>query len=132
MIDNEQPKIQPRNFGWTSYQTLDEIYAFLDTLLETYPTILTSINLGNSFENRPIRGVRLSQQAGNPTIFIESNIHAREWITSATATWFLNELLTSTAAEVRDLAINIDWVIVPVLNVDGFDYSHRVVSTHNS
>lgn len=128
MIDNEQPKIQPRAFGWTSYQTLDEIYAFLDTLLETYPTILTNINLGDSFENRPIRAVRLSHQAGNPTIFIESNIHAREWITSATATWFLNELLTSTAPEVRDLATTIDWVIVPVLNVDGFDYSHRVVS----
>lgn len=130
MIDNEQPNDQSRNFDWTSYKTLEEIYAFLDTLLEAHPTVLTNINLGNSFENRTIRAVRISYKAGNPTIFVESNIHAREWITSATATWFINELLTSTDEAVRDLATNIDWVIVPVLNVDGFVYSHRVVSIH--
>lgn len=68
---------------------------------------------------------------GNPVIFLEANIHAREWITSATATWFLNELLTSTEPAIRDLAENIDWYILPVFNVDGFVYSHTVVSTYN-
>lgn len=67
---------------------------------------------------------------GNPTIFIESNIHAREWITSSTATWFINELLTSTDPVIMDLAQNIDWYIIPVLNVDGFHYTHTVVCYH--
>lgn len=58
---------------------------------------------------------------------IEANIHAREWITSATATWLLNELLTSTHPDVQDLAQNIDWVIIPVFNVDGFAYTHSTV-----
>ncbi len=58
---------------------------------------------------------------------MESNIHAREWITSATATWFLNELLTSSDPDIVDLAQNIDWYIIPVFNVDGFHYSHEVV-----
>ena len=61
-------------------------------------------------------------------MFIEANIHAREWISSATATWFINQLLTSTDPAVVDLAENIDWYIVPVLNVDGFSYSHTDVS----
>ena len=65
---------------------------------------------------------------GNPAIFIESHIHAREWITSATATWFINELLTSSDPEVRQLANNYDWYILPILNVDGFVYSHETVS----
>lgn len=64
---------------------------------------------------------------GNPLIFIESNIHAREWVTSATATFFLNELLTSTDEKIKNLALNYDWVIVPVFNVDGFEYTHTTV-----
>lgn len=64
---------------------------------------------------------------GNPTIFIESTIHAREWITVATATYFLNELLTSSDAEIRTLAENYDWVIVLVTNVDGYAFTHSTV-----
>lgn len=52
------------------------------------------------------------------------DLYYREWITSATATWFINELLTSRDLVVRDLAENIDWYIIPVLNVDGFVYTH--------
>lgn len=61
-------------------------------------------------------------------MFIEANIHAREWISSATATWFINQLLTSTDPAVVDLAENIDWYIIPVMNPDGFSYSHTDVS----
>lgn len=64
---------------------------------------------------------------GNPTIFIESTVHAREWITVATTTYFLNELLTSKNASIVYLAQNFDWVIVPVFNVDGYEYTHTTV-----
>lgn len=65
---------------------------------------------------------------GNPTIFIESTVHAREWISAATATFFLNELVTSNNSDIRYLAENYDWVIVPVVNVDGYQYTHTTVS----
>lgn len=65
---------------------------------------------------------------GNPTIFIESTIHAREWITAATTTYFLNALVTSNDTEIRKLANNYDWVIVPVTNTDGYEYTHTRVS----
>lgn len=68
-----------------------------------------------------------SSVQGNPTIFIESTIHAREWVTVATATYFLNELLTSEDPDIIDLAQNYDWVIIPVLNVDGYAYTHNRV-----
>jgi len=84
--------------------------------------------VGKSYEGRTIRGIKISHKAGNPGIFIESNIHAREWITSASATWFINQLLTSEDADVRSLADNYDWHIIPVFNVDGFEYSHKKVS----
>lgn len=64
----------------------------------------------------------------NPTIVIESTIHAREWVTVSTATYLLNELLTSNDTAIQDLAKNFNWVIIPVLNVDGYVYTHRYVS----
>jgi len=125
LIDAETPAIQPRAFGWTAYNNYTDIYNWLDELLDTYPTILTSHIVGTTYQGRPIRAIKLSHKEGNPTIFIESNIHAREWITSATCTWFINELLTSTEPEIMDLAQNIDWYIIPVFNVDGFHYTHE-------
>lgn len=65
----------------------------------------------------------------NPWVFIESNIHAREWITSATATYVLDQLLTSQNPAVKDLAENFNWMIVPVFNVDGFEYSWKTVNS---
>lgn len=126
LIDNEQrANTRAQTFDWTSYNSYTEIYAWLDAQIAAYPNILTNIIIGNSYENRTIRAVKLSHKAGNPAVIIEANIHAREWVTSATATWLLNELLTSQAADVQELAKNIDWYIVPVLNVDGFVYTHE-------
>lgn len=128
MIDNEQPTVRSTKFDWTSYQTYDEISAWLDEQLAAHPDVLREVPFGKSHEGRPIRAVHLSRKAGNPAVIIESNIHAREWITSATATWLLNELLTSTDPAVRDLSQNLDWYIIPIFNVDGFAYSHTTVS----
>ncbi|KAG4079633.1 hypothetical protein HA402_010413 [Bradysia odoriphaga] len=124
LIDAESPEVQPSAFGWTAYNNYTEIYNWLDDLLVTYPDVLSDYVIGYTYEGRPIRGVKISHNEDNPTIFIESNIHAREWITSATATWFINELLTSTDPEIQDLAQNVNWYIIPVFNVDGFHYTH--------
>jgi murein tripeptide amidase MpaA len=59
----------------------------------------------------------------NRAIFIEANIHAREWIASATITWILNEFLRSNDPEVQDLANNVDWYIIPIANPDGYEYT---------
>lgn len=56
--------------------------------------------------------------------FVEANIHAREWIAVGTATWLINQFLTSSDPSVRDMAENIDWYFIPVANPDGYSYSH--------
>jgi carboxypeptidase A, invertebrate len=61
----------------------------------------------------------------NRAIFIEANIHAREWIASATVTWILNEFLYSIDPEVQDLAMNVDWYIIPMANPDGYEYTRN-------
>ncbi|XP_053960208.1 zinc carboxypeptidase [Anastrepha ludens] len=134
MVSNVQSRIDTEkstkstddlSFGWTRYYPLSAIEEFLDDILATHPLVTSEINIGTSYEGRKIRGIKISYKSGNPGIFIESNIHAREWITSATATWLINELLTSEDENVVNLAQNHDWYIVPVLNVDGFVYTHE-------
>ncbi|KAJ6649863.1 Zinc carboxypeptidase A 1 [Pseudolycoriella hygida] len=124
LIDAESPLRQSREaFGWENYHTLDEINAWLDGLLISYPDILSVHHVGYSYQNREIRAIKLSHKNNSAAILIEANIHAREWISSATATWLLNELLTSTDPEVVDIATNINWYFIPVLNPDGFVYT---------
>uniref|UniRef100_A0A1A9UY44 Peptidase M14 domain-containing protein n=1 Tax=Glossina austeni TaxID=7395 RepID=A0A1A9UY44_GLOAU len=114
-----------RRIDWSFYPTLDEIYNWLDLIIRKWPNIVTGFNIGYSYEGRLIRGVRLSFKPEKKAIFIESNIHAREWITSAACTYLIFELLFSRDCEVRRMANRLDWWIVPVLNVDGFVYSHE-------
>lgn len=130
LIEDELPSFRSSHFGfdWSNYYRLHAIYEWLDELLEEYPNVLTNYVYGESYEGRPLRAVKVSHKKGNPTIFIESTIHAREWISTATVTYFLNELLTSDKPEIRHLANSYDWVIVPVANVDGYEYSHTTVS----
>ncbi|XP_034099839.1 zinc carboxypeptidase-like [Drosophila albomicans] len=126
LIDDEQVPSgrDSSTFGWTRYYELDEIEAWLDSIFAAYPSVTEEFTVGQSYEGRRIRGIKISHGTNKRGIFIESNIHAREWITSASATYFINELLTSQDTEVRNLAESYDWYIVPVFNVDGFEYSH--------
>uniref|UniRef100_A0A1A9WUP7 Peptidase M14 domain-containing protein n=1 Tax=Glossina brevipalpis TaxID=37001 RepID=A0A1A9WUP7_9MUSC len=114
-----------RRLDWTFYPTLCEIYNWMDVIIEKRPKIVTDFEIGRSYEGRLIRGLKLSFKTGNKAIFIESNIHAREWITSSSATCMVMELLFSEDPDVRRTAEGIDWYILPVFNVDGFVYSQE-------
>ncbi|XP_021942856.1 zinc carboxypeptidase-like isoform X2 [Zootermopsis nevadensis] len=130
LIDTERPKVRPRaDFGWTDYYTLDEIYAWLDSLVEKYPGVVTPIVGGESYEGRQIRGVKVSYKTGNPGVALEGGIHAREWISSATATYILNKLLTSEDPVIKDLAQSFDYYVFPVTNPDGYVYTHTTDRT---
>uniref|UniRef100_A0A1B0DHR3 Zinc carboxypeptidase A 1 n=1 Tax=Phlebotomus papatasi TaxID=29031 RepID=A0A1B0DHR3_PHLPP len=127
LVDKQDPANQPRNTGfWERYQTMDEINVWMDQMLAQHGNVLTPITYGNSYEMEPIRGFLMSYRAGNPAIFVESNIHAREWITAASTTWLINEFVTSTDPEIRRIAESYDWYIFPVTNPDGYRHSHDV------
>uniref|UniRef100_A0A336MSM3 Zinc carboxypeptidase A 1 n=1 Tax=Culicoides sonorensis TaxID=179676 RepID=A0A336MSM3_CULSO len=124
VIDAEKVGNRDDDFNWNAYFPLDNIYQWVGKFALENSKYVTPFEIGKSYEGRPILGVKISYKEGNPGIFIETNIHAREWITSATVTWIMNELLNSNDTAVRDIAENIDWYIIPVLNVDGFEFSH--------
>nr|UPI76681.1 M14 metal carboxypeptidase 4 [Antheraea yamamai] len=109
-----------RSMQWDAYYPLEDINAWIDDLVRAYPGIVTSEIGGTSYEGREIKGFKISHGEGKKVIFIESGIHAREWITPATVCYIATELLTSYDEETKAAAREFDWYIFPVTNPDGY------------
>ncbi|GLG98821.1 Zinc carboxypeptidase A 1 [Gryllus bimaculatus] len=122
--ENNNPAARSGIFGWNAYYRLNDIYNWLDSLEAQYPGVVSVVVGGTTYEGREIRGVKVSYKAGNPGVFVEGGIHAREWISPATVTYILNQLLTSQDPAIRDIAENYDWYIFPSFNPDGYEYTH--------
>ncbi|XP_039431184.1 zinc carboxypeptidase-like isoform X1 [Culex pipiens pallens] len=125
MIDSEAKWIKPfegSDLDWDHYHHLETIYAWMDELSAEHSSV-TVLSLGTSYEGLPIKGVKLSRRPDNKAIFVEGGIHAREWISPATATFILNQLITSTDPRIVNLATNYDWFFFPVVNPDGYKFT---------
>lgn len=48
-------------------------------------------------------------------------MHAREWIGPAVATFILSQLVKKDSPKLLEMS---DWAILPVVNPDGYEYSH--------
>lgn len=68
LIDEESPKINERSaknvedFNWTAYHDVDEIYAWLDHIAAQYPDKVTITDIGNTYEGRKMKVVKISFQ----------------------------------------------------------------------
>jgi len=90
--------------------------------------LVTLIVLGQSFEGRDIHQVKVS--SGDlpngelkPAIFIDAHFHAREWVSGASATWIINEII-SNPEKYAEILSQFDFFVVPLANPDGYEYSH--------
>lgn len=57
-------------------------------------------------------------------IFVDAGIHAREWIAPATALYLIYQLVENSNAN-SNLLENLEWIILPSLNPDGYEYSRN-------
>ena len=127
LLDAEKPlKQRKEGFSLDQYNMLDDIYQFLEETSQAYPQKASVFTVGETFENRLIKGLKIETNPNNPAIFIESNIHAREWISSATSLWLINEILTLTDPHLRQIVDSVTWYFVPITNPDGYQYTHDV------
>ena len=127
-IDKNLREVQPigtdlKNFDWNHFYHLETIYEWMEHMTAKFPNDLTLLDMGNSTQGVPIKGLKLARSKDNKSIFIESGIHAREWIAPATATYIINTLLTSGDVGVQRLANNYNWIIFPCVNPDGYKYT---------
>ncbi|KAI9553883.1 hypothetical protein GHT06_019153 [Daphnia sinensis] len=113
------------NMDWISYHRLIDIYDFMTYMNKTYPKLVQLTKIGTSYENRPLFVLRISNSSSpgtRPAIWIDGGIHAREWISPAVATYIIQQLVEVPAN--AKLLANVDWYIMPVMNPDGYEYTH--------
>ncbi|XP_004922812.1 carboxypeptidase B [Bombyx mori] len=98
---------------------------YLVDLANTYPNVRV-FSAGRSVEGRDIKYITISttnfQDTRKPVVMLQSLLHAREWVTLP-ATLYAIEKLVIDVTE-RDLVNDIDWIILPIANPDGYEHSH--------
>jgi len=108
------------------YRTYDEVQDKL-TEIAGNSTIATIIDLGDSYENRSIKGIKLSTGGTNkPAVFFNGCQHAREWVTVMATTYLVDQLAQNYVDDelTRSLLEMVDVYVVPIVNPDGYVYSH--------
>ena len=114
--------------GWYS---LAEVYAFMDSLVVTYPGLCDTLRIGTSRQSRPIRAFRItdeSQPAGSrPRVLYTSLTHAREPGGMQALVEFMSRLIGGYGID-PNLTYLVDsrelWFI-PVVNPDGYEYNRQ-------
>ncbi|CAG7696150.1 unnamed protein product [Allacma fusca] len=127
LIENEVVSINNElGLSFTQYSTLDQIDAFLQSGARDHSDIASVISIGKSFEGRDLNVIKISKSNDTkPVVFIDANIHAREWITSAVATFVIDSLLNGTNTNLTSFLNDFDIYVLPVLNPDGFVFTHQ-------
>jgi hypothetical protein len=116
-------KEDPTLFAHDAYLPYAEQVAFIQGLAAASP-IAATFSIGNSHEGRAITGITINAGTSLPAIWIDSNIHAREWISSATTLFIIDEILNGVSADAQYLRTSFRWYIVPNLNPDGYEFCH--------
>jgi carboxypeptidase A2 len=114
-------------FDINDFNTLDDINAWLTTTAANCPSTINCrvYSIGSSANGRPINVFQISKSgSGRKGYWIDATIHAREWIATATVLKTLDNFANLRDADAVRLTDLYDWYILPVMNPDGYDYTH--------
>nr|DBA20028.1 TPA: hypothetical protein GDO54_015769 [Pyxicephalus adspersus] len=115
------------SFDYTKYHPMNEIYTWIDQIKDAHPDLVTLNYLGSTYETRPIYYFKIGfpSDKKKKIFWMDCGIHAREWISVAFCQWFIRELVERYNSNnvINEALENIDFYIVPVLNIDGYVYS---------
>jgi murein tripeptide amidase MpaA len=128
LIDEQANRpINPLGGDWfDDYKTLSQHNDYLDALAAFNPDIAQVVTVGTSLEGRPIKGLRISNAgSGAPSFVMQGCQHAREWITPMVCQFVADYLVRNYGIddEVTRLVDDVVWYIIPIVNVDGYEYS---------
>ncbi|KAM7056031.1 carboxypeptidase A1-like [Acridotheres tristis] len=127
MRRSRRVKRSSRTFDFASYHTIDEIYDWMDVLVEDHPNLVSKIQIGQSYENRALYVLKFSTGGWKrPAIWLDTGIHSREWITQATGVWTANKIAKEYGQNPPVTAIldSMDIFLEIVTNPDGFAFTH--------
>ncbi len=133
LIDAERAEIERRrtlrDLTWfENYRTNAEYLAYYNGLAAEFPATASLSTIGQSLQNRPIVALRVTGTGGQspkPQLVFNGCQHAREWVSPMTVTFIADQLLRQYGVDPRvtDLMDRFEFLIVPIVNPDGYEYS---------
>ena len=138
LIDEEMNSYQSKyfsdgSFNYQTYHNFEEIDAWIDDFADQYSDYVTVEDVGLSYENRPIRALKISDPntISNKSSFYFSGQHAREWLSPATTMLvfetfmqnFLNGDENTDEVQLLSGQYSMDFYYVPIMNPDGYSYT---------
>uniref|UniRef100_A0A8C5M8M7 Carboxypeptidase B n=1 Tax=Leptobrachium leishanense TaxID=445787 RepID=A0A8C5M8M7_9ANUR len=112
--------------SYEKYNDLDTINAWSANIAAQNPSLVTRSQLGTSYEGRPIYLLKVGRSGSNKkAVFIDCGFHAREWVSPAFCQWFVKESVENYGSDavLTNLLNNLDFYVLPVLNVDGYVFT---------
>ncbi|RKP25200.1 hypothetical protein SYNPS1DRAFT_10169, partial [Syncephalis pseudoplumigaleata] len=113
-----------------SYHEYAELTAWYYDLAKKHPDIVAEPQvIGTTIEKRPLLKLTITgpgDASKRKRIWLEAMQHAREWISAATLQYFVDALVNGYVdgdARVRALLSQVEFVVVPVCNPDGYAYT---------
>lgn len=112
---------------YSKYHPLDEIVRELYNLQNQNPLMTEVFSVGKSYEGREQLAIKLrgKESPNKKTFFMNCGIHAREWVSPATCMYVIKQIVSKYGKDesVTNLLDKMDFIIMPVLNVDGYVFS---------
>jgi hypothetical protein len=112
----------------SGYHTYAEVTSETAAIAQRYPSLVSRISLGTSYEGRQIWALKISDNVATdeaePEVLFTANQHAREHLTVEMAMYLLNELtaMYATDPQITSLVDSREIWIVPTMNPDGAEY----------
>jgi len=144
-VDAERERIaahnaapRPRGESWfAEFKNLQQVTDYTVELRDRAPNRVTLAEVGRSLQDRPINAMTINGAAHarvRPVLLLNACQHAREWITPMTIMYIADALVDryadapsspASAADARltRIADRVQFVIVPVSNPDGYDFT---------
>jgi carboxypeptidase T len=117
----------------SEYTEYDEMVPILQDLVKTYPNICRLYDIGDSWENREIWALKISDnvathEAGEKDILVNGCHHAREIMTVEVPLHLAKNLCEKypTDPDVKLIVENVETWIIPMLNPDGHNHVFKV------
>lgn len=149
-IQYENPRLNKRDqielevinghpLTWYRYHSYKDMQSFFGYLKRKFSENVELIQIGWSFEGRPLTIVKATHHidssrlpkeprsdSNKPAIFIQSGAESHEWLQIACTTFILNSIVNKMNGNDTTSKIikSFDWFIMPVMNPDGYDFSH--------
>ncbi|KAH8381002.1 hypothetical protein KR200_004217 [Drosophila serrata] len=107
------------------YYNHEEIINYIDDLAQRFPHRVYVKTVGWSYEKRVLKTITITNgdgKAGKKVIFMDGGFHAREWISPAAVLYVIDQLVEQFEQNAH-LLQDYDWVIMPLVNADGYEHS---------